>query len=237
MKNPSVDLQILEELSNLEYFIVKSPVNTPEFWKEWQEKFSRAYMGRIAVKKLIKSKKVSYEELGKYKAQLSVYEDILFYLETLKNIAMSLRGIFMSDPNTELDDEDAVSAEKTVVVDGRKYTIAGRIDAILDNVVGIEVKSNTSPPDEPLPLPWHVTQAKAYNWLFNLQKTWLVYVTPHGIYQFEVSEQITEEEVRWIIREEKSPRWSWECRHCEFAPLCHVPRLKKEKEGGNASSQ
>jgi len=148
-----------------------------------------------------------------------------------------LKEVYGDRIKTELEDGDAVSAEKAVVVDGRKYTVAGRIDAILDSVIGIEVKSNTSPPEEPLPLPWHVVQARAYNWLFNLQKTWLVYVTPHGIYQFEVGEQITEEEVRRIIREEKSPRWSWECRHCEFAPLCHVPRLKKEKEGGNASSQ
>jgi len=149
-----------------------------------------------------------------------------------------LKEVYGDRVKTELEDEDAVSAEKTVVVDGRKYTVAGRIDAILDNVVGIEVKSNTSPPDEPLPLPWHVTQAKAYNWLFNLQKTWLVYVTPHGIYQFEVAEQMTEEEVRRIIREEKAPRWSWECRYCEFSSLCHVARLKKEKEGGgNAGPQ
>jgi len=143
-----------------------------------------------------------------------------------------LKEIYGGRIKTELEGEDAVSAEKTVVVDGRRYTIAGRIDAILDDVVGIEVKSNTSPPDEPLPLPWHVTQAKAYNWLFNLQKTLLVYVTPHGIHQFEVSEPLREEEVREVIREEKSPRWSWECRYCEFSPLCHVPRLKKGSEGG-----
>ncbi|MEZ0361551.1 MAG: hypothetical protein ABWK04_06645 [Hydrogenobacter sp.] len=106
MKNIPLDVQLLEEVSNLEYFIVKSPVNSQDFWKEWQEKFSRAYMSRIAIKKLLKAKKLPYDELSKYKAQITLYEDVLYYLETLKNIAMSIRGIFMSDQNVELDDED-----------------------------------------------------------------------------------------------------------------------------------
>lgn len=106
MKNAPLDVQLLEEMSNLEYFIVKSPVNTQDFWKEWQEKFSRAYMSRLAVKKLLKTKKLSYEDVSKYKAQINTYEDVLYYLETLKNIAMNLRGIFTSDQSVELDDED-----------------------------------------------------------------------------------------------------------------------------------
>ncbi|ADO44519.1 conserved hypothetical protein [Hydrogenobacter thermophilus TK-6] len=106
MKNTPLDVHLLEELSHLEYFIVKSPVNSPDFWKEWQEKFSRAYMSRIAVKKILKTKKPPYEEHSKYKAQILLYEDVLYYLETLKNIALNLRGIFTSDQNVELDDED-----------------------------------------------------------------------------------------------------------------------------------
>ena len=106
MKNAHIDMHILEELSNLEYFIVKSPVSTSEFWKEWQEKFSRAYMGKVAIKKLLKSKKLPYEDLSKYKTQLSIYDDILSYLDTLKNIAMSLRGIVSVDNTIEFDDED-----------------------------------------------------------------------------------------------------------------------------------
>jgi hypothetical protein len=58
MKNP-LDVQLLEELSNLEYFIVKAPLNSRDFWKEWQDKFSRAYMTRIAIKKLLRRQKGS----------------------------------------------------------------------------------------------------------------------------------------------------------------------------------
>ncbi len=106
MKDTPIDMQILEELSNLEYFIVKSSVSSPEFWKEWQEKFSRAYMNKVAIKKLLRTKKLPYEEVSKYKSQMVLYKDVLFYLETLKSIAMSLRGIAGFDNITELDDED-----------------------------------------------------------------------------------------------------------------------------------
>ncbi len=106
MKNVYIDTQILEELSNLEFFIVKNQLGTPEFWKEWQEKFSRAYMSKVAIKKLLKSKKLSYEDVSRYKTQLKVYDDVLIYLETLKNIAMSLKGISSFGGSPEFDDED-----------------------------------------------------------------------------------------------------------------------------------
>ncbi|ADC89692.1 hypothetical protein Thal_1060 [Thermocrinis albus DSM 14484] len=105
MKNP-VDVHLIEELSHLEYFIVKTPINASDFWKEWQEKFSRAYMSRIAVKKLLKNKRLAYEEAARYRSLLQTYEDVLMYLENLKNLALGLRGVFPTGHNVELDDED-----------------------------------------------------------------------------------------------------------------------------------
>ncbi len=105
MKN-TLDLNLMEELSNLEYFIVKAPVNTQEFWKEWQEKYSRAFVSRIAVKKLLRTRKLSYEDIKRYKALLEVYEDIVFYLENIKRLALNLRGIFEANESSEFDDED-----------------------------------------------------------------------------------------------------------------------------------
>ncbi len=105
MKN-TLDLNLMEELSNLEYFIVKAPVNTQEFWKEWQEKYSRAFVSRIAVKKLLRTRKLSYEDIKRYKALLEVYEDIVFYLENIKRLALNLRGIFEANESPEFDDED-----------------------------------------------------------------------------------------------------------------------------------
>lgn len=141
-----------------------------------------------------------------------------------------LKEIYGNRIVTEVENPDAVSAEKKVVVDGRKYIITGRIDAILDKTIGVEIKSNVSPVDVPLPVPWHVTQARTYNWLFELQKTRLIYVTPHGLFQYEVDNPITVEEIKSIIISEKSPKYSWECKTCEFASICPIYRLKRERE-------
>lgn len=105
MKN-TLDLNLIEEFSNLEYFIVKSPVSTQEFWKEWQEKYSRAFVSRIAIKRLLKTRKLGYEEIKRYKAMLEVYEEIVFYLENLKRLALNLRGVFEVNESPEFDDED-----------------------------------------------------------------------------------------------------------------------------------
>ena len=103
MKN-SLDVKLLEELSNLEYYIVKTPINSKDFWREWQEKFSRVYMARIATKKLIRSDKIDYKELTKYRSNLSIYEEVLQYLDTLKRLALQVRGCYSQD--FEFDDED-----------------------------------------------------------------------------------------------------------------------------------
>ncbi|MCS7170734.1 MAG: hypothetical protein N3D14_05015 [Aquificaceae bacterium] len=105
MKN-TLDLNLIEELSNLEFFIVKSPVSSQEFWKEWQEKYSRAFISKIAIKKLLKTKKLSYEDMVRYKTLLEIYEDVVFFLENLKRLALNLRGVFETNENPEFDDED-----------------------------------------------------------------------------------------------------------------------------------
>ncbi|WP_448584149.1 hypothetical protein [Thermocrinis sp.] len=102
----SLDVQLLEELSNLEYYIVKTPINSKDFWREWQEKFSRVYMAKVAAKKLLKGKKMSYDDISKYKAILAVYEDILYYLEILKTLALQVRGVYSAGQDLEFDDED-----------------------------------------------------------------------------------------------------------------------------------
>ncbi|RMH80709.1 MAG: hypothetical protein D6674_03500 [Acidobacteria bacterium] len=104
MKN-TLDITLMEELSNLEYFVVKAPVNTADFWREWQEKYSRAFMSKTAIKKILKTKKLNYEELKRYKALLKTYEDTVLYLENIKRLALSLRGVFDPEGTNDFNDE------------------------------------------------------------------------------------------------------------------------------------
>ncbi len=101
----SLDIHLFEEMTQLEYFLVKKPMNAPEFWAEWQEKYGKATLAKIALKKIARTKKLSHEEYGKLRTMMHVYDDILRYLEQLKNTALNVRGI-TSNFNVELDDED-----------------------------------------------------------------------------------------------------------------------------------
>jgi hypothetical protein len=37
---------------------------------------------------------------------IELYEDVLYYLELLKNLALQMRGVYSSEPDIEFDDED-----------------------------------------------------------------------------------------------------------------------------------
>ncbi|MCS7083886.1 MAG: hypothetical protein NZL90_02735 [Aquificaceae bacterium] len=102
-KNPTFEL--LEELSNLEYFVVKTPVSHQGFWVEWQERYSRAFMSLIATKRALRLKKLSSEELKQYRALVSTYSDVLSYLDGLKRLALSLQGTFGPEENISFNDE------------------------------------------------------------------------------------------------------------------------------------
>ncbi len=105
MKNNSLDLNLLEEMTQLEYFLVKKPMNSPEFWTEWQEKYGKATLAKVALKKIARTKKLSHEEYSKLRTMMGVYDDVLKYLEQLKNTALSVRGI-VTNMGVEFDDED-----------------------------------------------------------------------------------------------------------------------------------
>ena len=107
MKNTnSLDIHLLEEMTQLEYFLVKKPMNSPEFWGEWQEKFGKATLAKVALKKISKTKKLSHEEYTKLRTMMIVYDEILKYLKNLKETALSLKGVVPNYPNVEMDDED-----------------------------------------------------------------------------------------------------------------------------------
>ena len=104
-KTDSIEMTLFEETTQLEYFLVKKPMTSPDFWAEWQEKFGKAVLAKLALKKIARTRKLSRDEYSKLKTMMGVYEDIIKYLEQLKNTALSLRGV-VSNFNVELDDED-----------------------------------------------------------------------------------------------------------------------------------
>ncbi len=123
-------------------------------------------------------------------------------------------------------DEGMVKGVLGVEVEKKKsigeYVIRGRIDALIEledgERLGVEIKYSRR--DIGLPLQHHVLQVKIYNWLYDLPKSILIYITPNRITEYVIEEKVSEEELLSLIRDEKSPRWPWECQYCRFAILC-----------------
>ena len=124
-------------------------------------------------------------------------------------VHLGLENLLSSELNAEIE----VKAEKQI----GEYKIIGRIDAIIGKV-GIEIK--TSRADIEIPYEHHILQAKIYNWLYDLEKTVLVYVTPERFAEYPIEDRLTEDEILRLIVDKKAPRYEWECRYCHFAVIC-----------------
>ncbi len=106
MAKSNFEMRFLQEISDLDFFIIRKPIASPEFWSEWQEKYGKAVISKIALKKLLKFQKLDKEEVLKIKTSIKAYEEIIEYLERLKHTAFHLRGIYTGNtPNIETDED------------------------------------------------------------------------------------------------------------------------------------
>jgi ABC-type phosphate/phosphonate transport system ATPase subunit len=72
----------------------------------------RAHISRIAIKKMMRLKKMNYEEYRKAKALIESYEEIIKYLEYIKNVALNAKGLHPTSPhNFESLDEDEMDLD------------------------------------------------------------------------------------------------------------------------------
>jgi CRISPR/Cas system-associated exonuclease Cas4 (RecB family) len=106
------------------------------------------------------------------------------------------------------------------------YVINGMIDIIDPGTkTPIEIKYQTSL--QKSPQEHHILQMRAYLWLLNAKRGEIIYVSPEGLKIYIVSEPLTDEEVKALIKEEKAPRWSeWECQYCPYLQFCNKSIVK-----------
>ncbi len=130
-------------------------------------------------------------------------------------VHVGLESILSSELNAEVE----VKAERQI----GEHRIVGRIDAIVGRV-GVEIK--TSRADIEIPYEHHVLQAKIYNWLYDLEKTVLVYITPDRFTEYYVEDRASEEEILRLIVDKRAPRYDWECRYCHFSVICPNKRRR-----------
>jgi len=141
-----------------------------------------------------------------------------------KGLELILKEIF---GNTITVENESLEKEREIEVNSMKFIVKGKIDGILENNIGIEIKETVS--HATLPFPHHVEQCALYNWLYNLQKTLLLYITPDGIYEFTIEDKANDADVVMRIKEKKSPRYTWECEACDFKQICSIAKLSEHE--------
>lgn len=140
-------------------------------------------------------------------------------LEKILEEAMRGRGAEVEiEPEASLE----LDLEEFIPDAGGRVIIRGRVDLAVKlpsgENVGVEVK--TARADLSLPHEHHVDQVKIYNNLFNLDKSYLIYVTPDRIAQYEVAERMSLASIAERVAKPKAPRYAWECQYCPFSILC-----------------
>lgn len=101
----SLELELLGQLEELNYYTISTPITSKDFWKEWQEKYSKANLVLIGLRDILRSKRLRKKDYLRAKSLVRKYEDIVKYLESLKNTALNVRGYF-SGYHIELEEDD-----------------------------------------------------------------------------------------------------------------------------------
>jgi len=89
------DMLLTQEITNLERFIVKSPLGSDQFWSEWQSKSGEIIITKAAIKRALRLHRdeLSNEEILKLSSLLEAYKEISNYLELLRQTALKIKGI------------------------------------------------------------------------------------------------------------------------------------------------
>lgn len=98
------DMLLTQEITNLERFIVKSPLGSDQFWSEWQSKSGEIVITKAAIKRALRLYKneLSDEKVLKLSSLLEAYKEISNYLELLRQTALKIKGV--EAPNWDIFD-------------------------------------------------------------------------------------------------------------------------------------
>jgi len=114
---------------------------------------------------------------------------------------------------------DNVRTEVEVEKKVGDYLLKGRIDAVVNGNLIIELKTGRDIPTNE-PSEHHVVQVKAYLWMVGLEKAKLIYLTRAQWREFVIEEPYNEDEIVALIDADTSPKWDWECNYCQYNSIC-----------------
>jgi len=171
--------------------------------------------------------KVEYEVRYPELAVQDIYHPSFILGDLVHKGVETLAKEFLEKDEVKVEVE--VEGRREMEIGGVKYVIVGRADIILTSGghrVGYELKYCRSDPG--LPLEHHVLQARLYKWLFNLDTVKLLYITPDRITEYEIKDEVSDDDVMRLVVEHlskaRTPKWPWECKYCTYSVLCPFKR-------------
>ncbi|RTZ60475.1 MAG: hypothetical protein DSZ31_02000 [Gammaproteobacteria bacterium] len=102
----NLELKLLEELSKLEQFGLKTPVDAKGFWKEWQSVFTKVKLSQIAIRTLLETEDLDRDEVIYLKQKMNLLRDIETYLKELKEVALQVKGYTFFSPEESEGESD-----------------------------------------------------------------------------------------------------------------------------------
>jgi len=96
--------------------------------------------------------------------------------------------------------------------------VKGRVDIDLGPELWELKTGRDAPKGEPSER--HLLQCRIYLWLTGKVLARLVYITFNQFREFEIMDACTDDEIRNLLKNKKSPMWGGECSYCPFSRLC-----------------
>ena len=68
----------------------------------------------------------------------------------------------------------------------------------------------------------HYKRLAVYLNICNSKEGYLLYISPRGIISEKLTAPMTDDEIIDLINTSRAPRFSWECRYCQFSEFCRI---------------
>jgi len=104
----NLELKILDILSRLQQYGINAPIDSKNFWREWQKTFTHVKLSQIAIRTLLGGKNLDPKEVEFLKKKLSELKEVETYLREIKEVALQVKGysIFATEESEDNDDLD-----------------------------------------------------------------------------------------------------------------------------------
>ena len=103
----NLELKLLDEISRLQQYALKTPIDSKNFWRDWQSVFTDVKFSQIAIKTLIAAESLSKEEVEHLRKKLNLLKEVENYLKELREVALQVKGysIFSTEGSEEGNDD------------------------------------------------------------------------------------------------------------------------------------